>query len=246
MRTKLNPEILARARKQDGPSVFYVYVIFRPNGIPCYVGKGRGGRWEDHEKKPHQTNKRLASIIRRAGGNLPKIKVREELTSQEAVDLEILLISILGRGFRGGWLVNATDGGEGVSGPDQETIQRIIRTRVGKPLSEEHRAKLVMAARNREPEIANKIRLSRVGKMRHTEATKAKMSATRKGRVKTTEWLAALSASQRGRPKPHAKEQDKKTGDALRGRPWTAARRAAQVKQVIPLLWVRRGVNGDQ
>lgn len=99
---------------------FYVYVFFRPNGIPCYVGKGHGRRWERHEKvgKPERGyNTRLNRIIALAGGSLPKIKVRENLTEKDAFETERSLIAAIGRADRKlGPLVNLTDGGEGSTG----------------------------------------------------------------------------------------------------------------------------------
>lgn len=94
--------------------IFYVYVIFRPCGTPCYVGKGKGGRWKDHitnARNPH-----LRNIYARANGDLPIVKVREHLTEMEAFEAEKELIKALGRKANGGPLVNFTDGGDGVTG----------------------------------------------------------------------------------------------------------------------------------
>lgn len=37
--------------------VFYVYVLFDWRGIPRYVGKGKGNRWLDHERKSDPKNR---------------------------------------------------------------------------------------------------------------------------------------------------------------------------------------------
>lgn len=93
----------------------YVYIIFRPDGRPCYVGKGKGNRWEVHERRTH--NPYLARIIAKAGGSIPKIKVREDLTDAEACETEIAFIAAIGRRDLGtGPLVNLTDGGDGAAG----------------------------------------------------------------------------------------------------------------------------------
>ena len=98
-------------------NAFYVYVHFRPwNGTPCYVGKGKGRRWLVHESYgADHYNEHLARIFAKAGGRLPKIKVRENLTETEALATEVALIAAIGRG-KNGPLVNMTDGGEGVTG----------------------------------------------------------------------------------------------------------------------------------
>jgi len=97
---------------------FYVYILFRPDGSPCYIGKGQGRRWLQHESKgalERASNWRLAGIIRRCKVQLPKCKLRENLTHEEACVLEKAFISAIGRG-RFGPLVNMTDGGEGSYG----------------------------------------------------------------------------------------------------------------------------------
>lgn len=126
---------------------FYVYVIFRPNGEPCYVGKGQRDRWKQHIKNSH--NRRLRRIIAKAqreGRDIPILKVRDCLTDAQACEIERVFISAIGRDDIGlGPLVNLTDGGEGTSGhvPTAETRER-------------HRASLI--GRKRPPEIGEAIR----------------------------------------------------------------------------------------
>jgi hypothetical protein len=93
-------------------SRFYVYVIFRPNGAPCYVGKGVGRRCYT-PRRDH--NKHLRNLIRKYG-ELPIAKVSENLTEAAAYELEVALIASIGRNRHGGPLLNLTDGGEGASG----------------------------------------------------------------------------------------------------------------------------------
>lgn len=88
---------------------FYVYLLSRLDGRPCYVGKGHGDRINRHRRwcvNPH-----LKHIIRAAGGDLPKLKIRENLTEAEAFAFERMLIASIGREAHGGPLVNQTDGG---------------------------------------------------------------------------------------------------------------------------------------
>lgn len=105
----------------------YVYIIFRSNGIPCYVGKGSGGRWTKHVNRSH--NKHLTNIYNKSGGDLPVIKVREGLTDLEAIETEIALIAAIGRDAMGGPLVNLTDGGDGTRGAKMTNEWRIHRSK---------------------------------------------------------------------------------------------------------------------
>lgn|ERR1039458_1620726 len=102
--------------------MFYVYVIFRPNGIPCYVGKGKGNRWMGDTARSRY-NPHFAAIIKKAkmdNQELTRIKVRENLTEDDAFQIEVALIAAIGRRKNGGCLVNMTDGGEGLSNPSTE------------------------------------------------------------------------------------------------------------------------------
>jgi hypothetical protein len=93
--------------------IFYIYVVFRKSGVPCYIGKGKGNRWKNHLSKSH--NRHLRRIVAKEG-NIPIVVIRSGLTETEAFEIEIALIKAIGRQIHGGPLVNQTDGGEGVSG----------------------------------------------------------------------------------------------------------------------------------
>lgn len=101
---------------------YYVYIWFRRNGIPCYVGKGNGGRWRDHIRNAR--NRHLANIFRLADADLPVVIVRDHMIESEAFELEKALILAIGRKGTGGPLVNMTDGGEGVSGYRHTALTR--------------------------------------------------------------------------------------------------------------------------
>ncbi len=101
-------------------SVFYVYILFRPDGSPLYVGKGKGRRWLEHGL-PSRVGRSsyLQKVINKAreqGLELPRLKLAENLTEQKAFEYERAFIAAIGRVAHGGPLANLTDGGEGASG----------------------------------------------------------------------------------------------------------------------------------
>lgn len=98
--------------------IYYVYIYFRLDGRPCYIGKGKKKRW----LKLH--NKHLISIAKKAGSKLPAVIIRNELTEAEAFETEMAFIKAIGREVHGGPLINQTDGGEGVSGHKHTTENR--------------------------------------------------------------------------------------------------------------------------
>ena len=134
-------------------ATFYVYLMSRLDGRPCYVGKGKGERWRHHGKCGR--NRHLISIIKQAraqGQELPRVKVLEGITEEHAFRVEKALIAFFGREDLGtGLLVNLTDGGDGTSGyrPSAELIERQAATRRGRPQSPESNAKRSAALRGR-------------------------------------------------------------------------------------------------
>jgi NUMOD3 motif len=181
--------------------LFYVYVMFRPDGRPCYVGKGKGNRYRQMYRyyNPH-----LQRIIRDAGGRLYSLKV-VECSEPEALEYERMLIAALGRERFGGILVNDTDGGDGKSGwvPSEATRRRIGKSNTGKKMSPEARAKM-SASRKGKPKSAEwRAKIGRPGKVM-SEESKAKMRASaavrwaRPGeRQKIANYHANLSEEQR-------------------------------------------------
>ena len=166
--------------------IHYVYVVFRPDGSPCYVGKGKGDRCLQHLKSSH--NPRLAGVIKKAGGDVPIVKVRQHLTDAEAMEIEIALIAVIGRADLGtGPLLNLTIGGDGVVG------------------------------HKRTPEQRMQMSIARKGTRVSPEAA-AKVSAKLKGVPKSPEHCAAVSAAKKGKPgKPQSQETKDKRANSLRG-----------------------------
>lgn len=102
---------------------FYVYIYYNPiNKLPIYVGKGKNSRDKDHLnyciKHPEPSRgKHFYNTIRKIlrENNSPIIKrFKENLTEEEAFNLEIHLIKLFGRkDLNEGPLLNLTFGGSG-------------------------------------------------------------------------------------------------------------------------------------
>jgi len=177
-------------------SDFYVYVIFRPDGMPCYVGKGCGSRWMHHERKGKCSNHRLAQIIAKADGPLPKVKLREKLTSAEACAIEVAFIAAIGRG-RHGPLVNMTNGGEGLGGvPMTDEIKgKIARANKGRRFTEEHRENISKARK-----AMFEQRKAAGIKTMLSDEHRAAIGRGHKGKVISSDARAKMSAAKKGRP----------------------------------------------
>lgn len=113
-----------------GREAFYVYILYRPDQTPFYVGKGKGRRVLHHERealgrgKTHKLN--TIRAITRSGGQIGYKIVEVFEDEVRCHSLEIELIRRYGRHDLGtGPLTNLTDGGEGVSGLSDESRLRI-------------------------------------------------------------------------------------------------------------------------
>jgi len=184
----------------------YVYIIFRSDGRPCYVGKGRGERWRRHDR--HKQNPHLGAIFAKADGKLPVVKIKECLTNEEAVALEILLIDTIGREHNGGPLVNLTDGGEGTVGAVMSGEWRANRSKKAKELWQDpaHRQAMSELRRGNQhkkgkpnSKLWHKLTSERMRGnthtlgMRHSEESKNKL----KQRWQDPEWKAAMMEKRR-------------------------------------------------
>jgi len=132
---------------------FYVYVYYKPNGTPFYVGKGKGKRYLSHlqEAKKEITsdcNRLKISTIRKIlrSGQEPIIKViNVNLEENNAFELEEYLISTIGRIDLGtGPLTNLTKGGDGTSGHThtEESKLKISNALLGVPKPDSQKEKL--------------------------------------------------------------------------------------------------------
>ena len=111
--------------RKPGPFI-YKGLKFVFDYEPFYVGKGKRNRVDKHFSNAYdKTSPRYNSLkckkirnIKRATGEIYEhVKIQEGLTEQNAYDLEIKLIAMLGRLDSGtGILTNETNGGEGFNG----------------------------------------------------------------------------------------------------------------------------------
>lgn len=153
---------------------YYVYVLFRENGIPFYVGLGQGNRWTSHEGEARRARRRSAkhkAILRvlaaRGHTEVPKVKVREDLNYTEAVAIEHALIKAIGR-WPDGPLTNLLDGALAPNG-------------------------FVMPMSARE-----KLRTIHTG-LRHSNATKKIIGDWQRGKQKPLGFMARLHAGNTGK-----------------------------------------------
>jgi hypothetical protein len=185
---------------------FYVYIYLDPrkpgeykydeysfNYEPFYVGKGKGNRMYDHINEVRDTykNNKIQKILSEEY-NLENyiIKIEDYMEEQDAFDLEIEMISLIGRlDLETGPLTNLTDGGEGSSGRlnTKETKEKISNSLKGHKVSEETRKKQSKIKKGKEPWNKGKknsqVAWNKGKKNIYSEETKKKMSEAVKNRV---------------------------------------------------------------
>lgn len=188
-------------------ATYYVYILFRDCGSPFYVGLGRSNRWLAHEQRAHlkRTHKdRLIAKILLQRGDIPKIKVRENVTKQQAIETEIALIATLGREPTGP-LINQTSGGDGVADLKPE-LRKTIGQKVGLKLKGRQRPAEVIAkitatkrAQAATETVLKPKKARRIGPFRHSLETRQRISEAGRGRVQTAEKSRRISEATRGR-----------------------------------------------
>ena len=141
---------------------YYTYAYLREDRTPYYIGKGQGNRAYKKGKGEIYPPKNKNKII----------KLKQNLTEEEAFKHEIYMIAVFGRKDLGtGMLRNKTDGGDGPSGyiHSEETKRKLSKIHSGKILTDEHRKKISEANKR-----------SDAGKYQRTEKTLLKMKTGRK------------------------------------------------------------------
>lgn len=153
---------------------YYVYVYYDPRvcpKVPIYVGKGKGDRYKHHISKGAKNDHLLNKINKILDSKMsPVIEIfKDQLTNEEAIALEIQLISKFGRADKNlGTLCNWTDGGDGTIG-----YKHSAKTK--KLFSEQRKGK-------KQTEKQYKANCSRI----LSESTKAKISVSNKGHSRHT------------------------------------------------------------
>jgi hypothetical protein len=164
-------------------SSFYVYSLKRPNGVPFYIGKGKGKRCYTHLKSWHlkqDENTFKVHIIEkiRRNGQEPSVEIlQENMTETDAFKLEAQQIQLHGRVKNGGILVNMSDGGEG---------------QTGHPCSEESKKKISAHMRGENNPFFGK---------KHTKESLKLIGDVNRGKILGEEWKRKLSEATKGRPK---------------------------------------------
>ena len=206
---------------------YYVYVYHYSNGVPFYVGKGRGNRCLHHLKRARGgkrgDNPYLDRTLRKILMHRDQVQIQKAhvgLTEQEAFDYEKKLIIRIGRKTTGGPLVNLTDGGEGPSGYQMYGYHKaaLLAAIKGKPLSPEHRRKIgegnsrrvyTPEMRRRMGDIRRGTKLSEKQRLALLEGCVAYWT----GRKRSVENRARISATLTGR---HATEEARAKMSATR------------------------------
>jgi len=173
-------------------NIYYCYVYKREDGTPYYIGKGKGSR-------AFITSGRII--------NPPRDRTNiffacEGVSETEAFEMEVALISLLGRKDIGtGILRNKTDGGEGVSGVvvSEETRQKMSRAKKGRPLTEETKRRISVTLTGRPMSEESRRKLIETRKNQPlSEESRRKMSESRKGKSPTEETRKRMSKTRKG------------------------------------------------
>lgn len=183
----------------------YVYILFHPaTGLPFYVGKGLGNRWNDHERNPVRGRSHKDNLILWAherGLEIPKVKIAVGLTNDEACAIERAFIAAIGRQPNGP-LTNQTDGGEGLVNPSADARERIAQGQRGKkwPQERKDRRNAKLIGQKRTLESCAKLSAS----LRAAGTSPKALSARRRNgrRVRSPEERERAAKLQTGKPSP--------------------------------------------
>ena len=138
---------LINSQKIDTTKKYYVYHLIDPtDNLPFYVGKGNGDRIYHHERavlngKIPNGNKLLFYKIKkvlRESLSIKYTKIKEELSSSEALQTEISEIKRYGRrNINTGILCNMTDGGDGNNGIvfGKKTREKLSKAHKGRKIT---------------------------------------------------------------------------------------------------------------
>jgi hypothetical protein len=218
---------------------FYVYEHWRLDRDECfYVGKGKGNRaYSTKDRNRH--HKAICAKLSREGFAMEVRMVATGLSEKEAFVLEIERIAFWRSA--GVDLVNLTNGGEGASGykPTAKMREYLSLVNTGKKRSEETKRKLSEARKKWDFSEETKKKISNTLRGRpahfkgrhHTEEAKAILSAKAKLRGPpklTPETIEKIAQSHRGRKR--SAETCAKISAAKAGKPNWAKGKPSKLK----------------
>ena len=203
----------------------FVYGEYEFDYEPFYVGKGTKSRCTN--KHASSANPRLRNKLAKRNFKPIIIFIKNNMSRKEALELEIKMISVIGRAdLNKGTLLNLTDGGEGMNGRDysEETRKLWSKQRKGRkgpqkgiPRSEETKRKISAKLKGRKipKEITDKAVASRKKNgYVHSEETKRKISKANTGKKHTEEMKLKMSEIK----KNPSEETRRKISEAGKGR----------------------------
>ena len=129
--------------------MYYTYAYLREDGTPYYIGKGSGDRINKNHGRPCSK----PPLDRR-------IKLKTNLTEEEAFKHEVYMIAVFGRKDIGtGILYNKSNGGEGNSGliMSQETREKMSRSGKGKKKPPGHGEKVSKARKGKPSPLRGRV-----------------------------------------------------------------------------------------
>jgi group I intron endonuclease len=214
-------------------------------------------RWKQHLKDAKAGSPyAIHRAIRKYGPDFFERSVLAETDSFDELNkLEIEHIAL--RGTFGETGYNQTIGGDGVmtlrrhspetrekisalqKGRKQspESIEKRAAARRGIKLTPEHIAHMSESRKGvpHSPEHRANLSLAHLGKKASAE-TRVRMSASLKGIPRTDEWKTKIGVANRGKKKPPISDSHRdKLSAALKGKPWSEARRQAQNNRSIEI-----------
>ena len=170
---------------------FYVYRYDGKDGLPYYMGKGKGKRCFRHNKKG-QVNAPLDDA---------RVIIFRGFTEASALAVERFWIKVYGRRWnKTGILRNKVSGGSGREGyvHSAEVKANMSTSRKGRGISQDTRAKISLALKGRTLSQSHRANLSTALKG-HTCSSdaKAKMSTAGKGRVRSPDHCMNISIAKK-------------------------------------------------